>query len=55
MPRYRTETGVVVDVPQEKAQRIGGLTPADAPTPSPRPGPKKAGHKTTPAPEGGGH
>ncbi|WP_409430550.1 hypothetical protein ACJEIK_26300 [Mycobacterium sp. SMC-16] len=30
MPKYRTDTGVVVDVPEQKAERMGGLTPADA-------------------------
>lgn len=36
MPRYRTEFGVVVDIPAEKAERIGGLTPVGAAPPSPR-------------------
>ena len=36
MPRYRTEFGVVVDIPAEKAERIGGLTPVDTAPPSPR-------------------
>lgn len=36
MPRYRTEFGVVVNLPQEKAARIGGLTPVDAAPPAPR-------------------
>lgn len=37
MPRYRNEFGVVVDIPEEKAARINGLTPVDA-SPSPRRG-----------------
>ena len=32
MPKYRTDTGVVVDVPEQKAARMDGLTPADAPS-----------------------
>jgi hypothetical protein len=36
MPRYRTEFGVLVDIPEEKAARINGLTPVDAPSPTPR-------------------
>lgn len=33
MPRYRNEFGVVVDIPQELAGRINGLTPvASAPS-----------------------
>lgn len=45
MPKYRTETGVVVDVPEQKAERVGGLTPVDAPASARRgPGGKKAGH-----------
>ena len=36
MPRYRTELGVVVNIPQEKAARMGGLTPVDAAPPAPR-------------------
>lgn len=36
MPRYRTELGVVVNIPQEKAARIGGLIPVDAAPPAPR-------------------
>lgn len=35
MPRYRTEHGVVVNLPAEKAARINGLIPADATPPSP--------------------
>ncbi|MGX9669929.1 hypothetical protein [Mycobacterium sp. HM-7] len=30
MPKYRTDTGVVVDVPEQKAERMDGLTPVDA-------------------------
>ncbi|MBN7570202.1 hypothetical protein [Mycobacteroides abscessus] len=45
MPRYRTETGVVVCVPVEKAQRIGGLTPVDTEASSPRPAAKRPGSK----------
>lgn len=42
MPKYRTETGVVVDVPVQKAERMGGLTPVDAPASARRgPGGKK--------------
>lgn len=40
MPRYRTEFGVVVDIPQEKAARIGGLTPVDSAPPT-QPAPRK--------------
>lgn len=36
MPRYRTNLGVVVNIPQEKAARIGGLTPVDSAPPAPR-------------------
>jgi len=36
MPRYRTQFGVVVNIPEEKAARIGGLTPFDAAPPLPR-------------------
>jgi len=39
MPRYRNEHGVVVNVPEETARLVGGLTPIDQPTP------------TTPAPD----
>ena len=47
MPRYRTEFGVVVNIPAEKAARIGGLTPVDAAPPAPRKAPaKKAAAKT---------
>lgn len=45
MPRYRTETGVVVCVPVEKAQRVGGLTPVDTEASSPRPAAKRPGSK----------
>lgn len=36
MPRYRTEFGVVINIPEEKAARMNGLTPVDVP-PTPRP------------------
>lgn len=44
MPRYRTEFGVVVNIPEGKAARINGLTPVDAVPPAPREAaaPKKA-------------
>lgn len=46
MPRYRTEFGVVVDIPAEKAARINGLTPVDAAPPAPRKAaPRKAARK----------
>ena len=45
MPRYRTEFGVVVNLPAEKAARIGGLTPVDSAPPAPR----KTTHKKAPA------
>jgi hypothetical protein len=35
MPRYRTSAGVVVNIPEEKAARIDGLTPVEVPS-SPR-------------------
>ena len=41
MPRYRTEFGVVVNIPQEKAARNGGLTPVDSVPPAPRKSPAK--------------
>lgn len=41
MPRYRMPNGVVVDIPEAKAARIGGLTPADPAPPAPREPAKK--------------
>lgn len=41
MPRYRTEFGVVVSIPAEKAERIGGLTPVDSAPPAPQKPPVK--------------
>ena len=41
MPRYRTEFGVVVNIPAEKAARINGLTPVDPAPPAPRQAPAK--------------
>ena len=41
MPRYRTEFGVVVNIPVEKAARIGGLIPVDPAPPDPRKSPTK--------------
>lgn len=48
MPRYRTEHGVVVNIPAEKAARFSGLIPADAAPPAPRtePAPKVAAKRT---------
>lgn len=34
MPRYRLASGVVVDIPAEKAARIDGLTPVDSASPA---------------------
>lgn len=31
MPRYTTEAGVVVDIPAETAERLGGYTPVETP------------------------
>lgn len=42
MPRYRMESGVVVDIPEESAELIVGLTPEDEK-------PKKAAAKAAPA------
>lgn len=44
MPRYRNEFGVVVDIPEEKAVRINGLTPVDDASPTPR---KRPARKST--------
>ena len=44
MPRYRMESGVVVDIPEESAALISGLTPEDEKPPA-----KKAAAKTAPA------
>lgn len=41
MPRYRTAAGVVINIPEEKAARLRGLTPLEAP-PSPARKPRKA-------------
>ncbi len=35
MPRYRTEFGVMVDISEETATRINGLTPVDSASPEP--------------------
>lgn len=43
MPRYRLNSGVVVSIPEEKAERIDGLTLVDTP-PSPR---RRQARKTT--------
>lgn len=51
MPRYRTEFGVVVNIPEEKAARINGLTPVDAAPPAPR-ARKKAPAKRAAKPAG---
>ena len=57
MPRYRMPSGVVVDIPEAKAARIGGLTPADSAPPAPRepakktPPPVKRAHKDAPKPD----
>lgn len=48
MPRYRNEFGVLVDIPEEKAARINGLTPVDAPSPAPR---KRASRKPKETPK----
>ncbi|ASN67443.1 hypothetical protein 7S11_5 [uncultured Caudovirales phage] len=37
MPQYRMGSGVIVDISEEKAARLG-LTPADAPPATPRRG-----------------
>lgn len=50
MPRYRTGNGVVVNIPEEKAERIGGLTPVEA-SPSPRRTRKPKTPKATDAPK----
>ena len=34
MPRYRMDSGVVVDVPEETAALISGLTPEDEKPPA---------------------
>lgn len=47
MPRYRNEFGVVLDLPEEKAARINGLTPVDAAQPAPRRRPRKPTKETT--------
>lgn len=44
MPRYRNEFGVQVDIPEEKAARINGLTPVDAEPSAPR---KRPARKST--------
>lgn len=37
MPRYRTEFGALVDIPEEKAARMNGLTPVqESPSPTRR-------------------
>lgn len=41
MPRYRTQLGVVVNIPAEKAARIDGLRLVDAAPPAPRKAPRQ--------------
>ena len=48
MARYRNAVGVVVNIPEEKAERLGGLTPIEAP---PSPVRKRRTRKAKPAPE----
>lgn len=49
MPRYRNADGVVVDIPEEKAARMGGFTPIEPPpAPARRGRPPKVEQSETP-------
>jgi len=45
MPRYRNAFGVVVNISEEKAARLDGLTPVEVAPPTPRKASPRRGRK----------